>query len=214
LRLAVAILAIGAATLLVRAAPLFDAGVDELWGRLKVIRDEALDARGKPDQWRAFTDRASLQLKQIADDARRAHQRQLGPWRWMTGSDRRQELALKEAQRIAESDLPALIAAGQKGNDLRERSVDEALGRLDDHLAGASPYLPPFLPVENQEGLDRTRGVKKTWPEWLIGVIVVDSVLLVVGLGWWLRRSRHRGRLMSPEKGLPDGPAAGHMNQT
>jgi hypothetical protein len=188
-RLGVAILAAGAVVFGLKASPLFDPGVDELWQRLSAIRDQTSVARDNPEGWRQFADQASLELRQIADEARRAHQRRLGPWRWLA-SDRREELALKEAQRIAEGDLPALIAAGPKSSPLRQRSVDDALGRLDDHLAGASPYLPPFLPVEDQAGLDGNAGTTKPWPAWLVGVGIADTALLVIVLAWWLTRSR------------------------
>lgn len=190
LQLAAAVLVIGLATILVRIAPLFDASVGELWGRLHVIRDQAATARENPDQWRSFSVQAKAELKQIADDARIAHDRRQGPWSWIVGSDRREELALKEAQRLAESELPAILASGSKGSALRQRSVDEAFARLDDHLAGASPYLPPLRPIENQEGMDRKTGVKESWPHWLVTAVVVDTVVMLIALAWWLRRSR------------------------
>jgi len=189
IRLMILILLIGGATLVVRAAPWFDAGVAELSGRLLRVRQEADAARGGTDSWRAFAEQANRELKQVADEAGRAHQRRLGFWRWIGGEDRREEAALREAQRIAESDLPALIASGQKGNALRERTVAEALARLDDHLGGASPYLPPLRPIENQAGLDRDVATKPAPSGWLAKMLIVDAVLLAFGLLWWWRRS-------------------------
>jgi len=188
----VAILVIGAATMILRAAPLFDPGIAELWGRLRLVRDQATAARDTPDLWPAFAAQAETDLKQIADEARRAHQRQLGLWSWIGASDQREVLALKEAQRIAESDLPSLIASGPKGNALRESSVDEALARLDDHLAGASPYLPPFVPVENQEGMDATTGVWFRRPRLIVCIIIGELIVIVVGGAWWWKRSKQR----------------------
>ncbi|OAI54388.1 hypothetical protein AYO47_02975 [Planctomyces sp. SCGC AG-212-M04] len=173
-----------------RAAPILDASVGELWGRLNTVHQQAIAARERPDEWSAFAARASNELKLIADDARRAHQRRIGPWRWVAGVDRREEAALREVQRLAESDVPALIASGPKGSALREKNVNAALGRLDDHLAGASPYLPPMRPIENQDGMDRTTGVRKEWPPWLVGMVIGDVVLVVAGVGWWWRRKR------------------------
>jgi hypothetical protein len=194
-RLAVAALVVGALTLFLRAAPVLDAGVEELSGRLSAVHQQVIAAKERPDEWRSFSERASTELKEIADDARKSHQRLIGPWRWIGGVDRREESALKEVQRLAESDLPALIASGPKGSALREENVKQAFGRLDDHLAGASPYLPPMRPIENQQGMDRTTGVRQSWPPaWLIAIIVVDLLLVAAGLGWWIRRSRRRTR--------------------
>jgi hypothetical protein len=186
--LAVAVLAVGGLTLFLRAAPVFDASVDELFGRLNAVHQQAIAARRGPDDWRAFAERASIELKGIADDARRSHRRLAGPWRWIGGVDRREESALKEVQRLAESELPALIASGLKGSTLREGNVEQAFSRLDDHLAGASPYLPPMRPIDDQEGMDRNTGVRPSWPGWLVSVVVVDAVLVAGGLWWWVRR--------------------------
>ncbi|QDT52127.1 hypothetical protein Pan44_01360 [Caulifigura coniformis] len=189
IRVMIAVLLIGGATLIVRAAPWFDPDVAELTGRLLRVRQEADAARGSAESWRDFAEPANVELKTIAQDARRAHQRRQGPWRWIAGEDRREEAALREAQRIAESDLPALIAAGPKGNPLRERTVADALARLDDHLGGASPYLPPLRPIENQAGLDRDAEATPASPGWLLKLLVVDAVLVGLGLLWWWRRS-------------------------
>jgi hypothetical protein len=196
LRLAVTALVVGAITMLLRAAPVFDADVQELWGRLNAVHQQVLAAREKPQEWRAFTESASSELKQIADDARRSLQRLQGPWRWI-GVDRRDDAALREVQRMAESDLPALLASGTKGHALRDKNVAEAFARIDDHLAGASPYLPPMRPIENQDGMDRNTGVKQSWPGWLVAVVVVDCMLLAGGVWWWVRRSQ-RGKSTIP----------------
>jgi hypothetical protein len=184
------VLVVGGISLLLRAAPALDASVGELWSRLNAVHQEARAARERPAEWASFAQRASSQLRQIAEDARQSHERRLGPWRWAAGVDRREEAALREVQRLAESDLPALIASGPKGSPLREKNATAALARLDDHLAGASPYLPPIRPIENQDGMDRTTGVRKEWPRWLVGTVVLDVVVVVLGVGWWVRRGR------------------------
>jgi hypothetical protein len=188
-RLAMVVLVVGGLTLLLRAVPLLDARVEELWGRLNALHEEAIAAQDRPGEWGSFAENASARLKDIADDARMSHARRIGPWRWIAGEDRREEAALREVQRLAESDLPALIASGPKGHALREKNVAQALARLDDHLAGASPYLPPTRPIENQDGMDRTTGVKQSWPAWVVAIVVVDAVGLVALAVWWSRRS-------------------------
>lgn len=185
------VILIGAATLVLRASPVFDPSVQELWGRLTKIRVELAAAESDRSQWQSFTERATVQLRGIADDARRAHQRQGGIWS-RVASDRREVAALKEVERIAQSDLPALIASGPAGNPLRSRSVGEALARLDDHVGGASPYLPPIRPMENQEGLERAPAGGNGWRAWLLRFAVVDGVIVVVALLWWRRRMIHK----------------------
>ncbi len=184
------VIVLGAAILVLRATPVLDPGIDELWGRLNVIRNEISDPGA---DWPARSENARQDLKAIADEARRAHQRRTGHWRLVDRPDRRELAALREIERIAESDLPALIAAGPKGHPLRQRTVDEALARVDDHLAGASPYTPPLKSIQNQAGLEKLiqRADSRTW---IIVIIALDVVILAAGIVWWLRRRASTGR--------------------
>jgi hypothetical protein len=192
-RVGLAVLVIGGVTLAARAAPIFDPTVRELWSRLDSIRRERAQVLAKADDtaWRDFAERAAAELRLISQEARRTQQRRQGVWRWIAGTDRREDAAFKEAQRLAESDLPAFVAAGRRGNSLRERTVDEALARLDDHLAGASPYLPPIRPIENQAGLDQVPPRRSPWT-WILWMIVVEGILIVAGVLWWRKRPRDR----------------------
>ncbi len=184
--LALGVIVIGAATLLLRVAPIFDAGVPELSGRLTRVRQELLAAEREPGRWAEVSGTARAELSRIADDARRSSLRLTGLWSAIVRVDRREIAALKEIQRLAETDIPALIASGPRGNDLRTRAVEEGLGRVDDHLAGASPYLPPIRPIENQEGLARKAPAARGWSNWLVVVGVVDVLLLAIAGVWWL----------------------------
>jgi len=184
------VIVLGAIILVLRATPLLDPGIDELWGRLNVIRNEISQPGA---DWPARSEDARESLKSIADEARRAHQRRIGPWRLAVRPDRREIAALREIERIAESDLPALVAAGPKGHPLRQRTVDEALARVDDHLAGASPYLPPLKSIQNQAGLEKLRD-RADSQTWIIAIVVVDVVILAAGIAWWIRLRSLSGR--------------------
>jgi hypothetical protein len=172
-------------------SPWLDVSIDEARRRLDAVLNRIIDAQRDRRDWDAVAASAREELALLSSELRIAHERQQGLWgRWM-GVDRRHDAALKDLRRLAESDLPALIAAGPEGNAVRRRTIDEAMGRIDDHLAGASPYLPPIRPTENQEGLDRPAARPAGWSRWWQIAVGLEAAVLVLGAVFWRKwRSR------------------------
>ena len=190
-RLVLVALVIAVTTFLLRAAPLFDPSLTELVTRAHAIRLDIAARRdgGEAGAGEGFDGRAKQDLKSIADETRRCLSRREGLWRLVAGTDRREEAAFKEVERLASSELPALLTAGPDGQAFRERTVDEALARLDDHLAGASPYIPPLKPVENQAGLEKSAPGRGRQISMMQAFLIFDGLLLAGLVVWlWPRR--------------------------
>lgn len=191
-RLAFVSLLIAVTTFVVRTVPWFDPPVSELATRLHAIPVEMDAQREKGDvaAWKEFAERSELELKRIADETKRCLSRREGVWGFVAGTDRREEAALKEVARLASSEIPALLASGLAGHALRGRTVTEALSRLDDHLAGASPYIPPLKPIENQEGLEKSVEVGCGMGALGRAFLIFDGLLLFGLVVWlWPRRA-------------------------
>jgi hypothetical protein len=176
------------AVVLFQAVPLFDPPLLEVHQRLQAIQREAIRSKGMS---RESKDRQSLQhqllgdLTTISSELKRSNDRRNGLWAFVHKTAQQDNAAWRDALRLAESELPAQLNERESRNEARQNLIQSTLDRLDDHLAGAGPYMPPPSPIHKQDHLatsTESRAFSLTF-----AAIVLSSVACSVGF-WAMRR--------------------------
>ncbi len=196
---ALALIAIGLFVL--SRLPIGELSLREVHQRLDAVHAQIGPAKGHrnaqaPDP----AGRGALleQLQVLADEIRQRENRRQGLWNLFRSPDPEADAAWRDLRRLTEGELPALVKAGGSGSELRERSVQATLARVDDHLAGAHPYLPPPVPVVNQAGLEDSG--RQQGSTLLRSLLIVAAEIVGLGVAWslWSISRRRSSRAAGP----------------
>jgi hypothetical protein len=168
--------------ILVRSTPIFDPPLSESQTRvLEIWNDVQNIRRFEPsgDQWDAFANAALPALDDISRELEKCVGRE-GVWPRLLGRDRPTQLARRDLFDVAKHDLPAIIGAGVAGNNVREHAVVTCLDRVDDHLAGFSPYvmMPRAKAVTPVDTVSADNLI--VWCNAAVGFLLISVVCLLV----------------------------------
>ena len=173
--------------------PLFDPSMQEAFQRLEAVLEQAHPiGNSQPGASNAIPD-----LKVLSTEVRQASERRSGIWSAIRKSEPEDESAWRDILRVADSELPTLIRSSGAPNNARERAVRLTLEKVDDHLAGVHPYMPPPKPVLIQTGLEKSEqpgGLSVT----MRSLIILAMEIVVALAAWRIWRARRRRHANPP----------------